>query len=89
MSQPLSADAIELQVSVSDTGIGITEAQIDCVFQPFTQADNSRTRKYGGMGLGLSISQRLAELMDGEIRVASIPGKGSTFTFCAAFGIGH
>jgi len=65
---------------VSDTGIGITPNQVDHIFQAFTQADISTTRKYGGVGLGLVISQRLCQMMGGKITVQSEPGRGSTFT---------
>ncbi len=70
-----------LQFKVEDTGIGIPETKLETIFNTFTQADISTTRKYGGSGLGLTICKNLVELMEGCLNVKSVPGKGSIFSF--------
>ncbi|GAB1393436.1 hypothetical protein MASR1M60_15990 [Rhodocyclaceae bacterium] len=80
---------VTLQFSVRDTGIGITPEQAEHLFQPFTQADGTITRRYGGTGLGLVISKRLVERMGGELVVDSVPGKGSCFGFTLTLPVAH
>jgi signal transduction histidine kinase/ligand-binding sensor domain-containing protein/CheY-like chemotaxis protein/HPt (histidine-containing phosphotransfer) domain-containing protein len=76
-----AGDAIELRFTVRDTGIGIPADRMDRLFRPFSQADSSTTRVYGGTGLGLVISRRLVERLGGTMQVESEPGRGSIFSF--------
>jgi PAS domain S-box-containing protein len=82
---PAPAGCVALSFAVSDTGIGIAPADLDRLFEPFTQGDSSTTRRYGGTGLGLSICSRIARQMGGTLEVCSLAGQGSTFTFTAPF----
>jgi two-component system sensor histidine kinase/response regulator len=87
VAEALNSDGMTLHFTISDTGIGIPLEKQKLIFEPFTQADTSTTRQYGGSGLGLSISARLIDMMHGRIWLESEVGKGTTFHFTASFGI--
>jgi two-component system sensor histidine kinase/response regulator len=82
-----SSDAVRLHIRVTDTGIGIPAEKHQLIFESFAQADGSTTRRFGGTGLGLTISRQIVELMGGRMWVESKAGKGSTFHFTAKFGL--
>jgi signal transduction histidine kinase len=84
----IESGKLRLQIIIKDSGIGISQNDLDRIFKPFEQADYGTTRRYGGVGLGLAISQNIAHAMDGGITCSSEEGKGSEFIFEAAVGIG-
>ncbi|MBF0422518.1 MAG: response regulator [Magnetococcales bacterium] len=84
-----TATAVRLQFTVRDTGIGMTSELYHELFRAFTQADSSATRKFGGTGLGLALSRQLIHLMGGDIRLESVPNRGSSFTFHLPLGIAN
>jgi PAS domain S-box-containing protein len=84
-----SAEKMNLEFTIKDTGIGIPKERLAVVFEPFVQADVNTTRKYGGTGLGLNITQKLVELQGGKMDVESELGKGSTFSFCIEYSKYH
>ncbi|WP_252728432.1 ATP-binding protein [Alteromonas sp. C1M14] len=81
-----TGNKVVLRIEVKDSGIGMTPAQINRIFQPFTQADGSTNRKFGGTGLGLTIVKQLTELMAGKLKVTSVPGHGSMFVITLPLG---
>ncbi|MCH7868131.1 MAG: response regulator [Myxococcales bacterium] len=87
--EALADDLVRMSFQVSDSGVGIEAEALSHIFERFTQADGSTTRKFGGTGLGLAITQGLVELMGGEISAESVPGRGTTFTIDLTMGRGQ
>ncbi len=88
-AMPTQPNIVKLKFSVADTGVGLSTEQLELIFERFTQADDSITRKFGGSGLGLTLSQELVRAMGGDIHVESTLGQGSVFSFELAFERGH
>ena len=89
VTSPAAADEVDatwVEFEVTDTGVGIAEDQLPALFEPFTQADPHASGDRQGNGLGLAIASELAHLMHGRLRVASVLGEGSTFSFAAPLG---
>ncbi|MBF0214883.1 MAG: hypothetical protein HQM00_15205, partial [Magnetococcales bacterium] len=86
LAQP-GTQTVMLRFTVTDTGCGLDESQLQQLFQPFYQGDHGLARRSGGAGLGLAICHHLVTLMEGAFRVESQPGQGSTFSFTARFGV--
>ena len=81
--------AAGIRFEVTDTGIGIDEARLAQLWEPFVQADDSTTRRFGGTGLGLAIVRQLVEMMDGQVGANAVPGRGSTFWFMLPLEVGE
>ncbi|MYL84436.1 PAS domain-containing protein [Desulfovibrio aerotolerans] len=84
-SAPGGPEAVVLTLTVRDTGIGLSPGELETIFKPFRQADGSKTRRFGGVGLGLAIAGKLAKAMGGSLTVESLPGQGSVFRYSAPF----